>query len=178
MSNSNTSVSGRSRPHRNAFPSARVTDSNNAERPTPHQQRALEAVRVFTLIKIEALAPLLPDSVKESSTDDNELHCTVTNTSGIDDSPWGVLNCRLDKLFGVETREDGRLKHIHRGEHGMSFVDSHLAGLDWKSGKYPLDLVGIKLQRIVNEMEYLWWVITVNLHLFWSQLAQCCRHGD
>jgi hypothetical protein len=45
-----------------------------------------------------------------------------TNTSGIDDSPWGVLNCQLNKLFGVDTREDGGLKHIRRGEHGMSFV--------------------------------------------------------
>ncbi|KAJ7755768.1 hypothetical protein B0H14DRAFT_2635245 [Mycena olivaceomarginata] len=152
MSNSNTSVSGRSRPHRNAFPSARVADSNNTEPPTAHQQRALDAVRFFTLIKkIETFAPLLPDSVKEASTDDNELHCT----SGIDDSPWGTLNCQLDKLFGVDTREDGRLKHIRRGEHGMSFVASHLAGLDWKSGKYPLDLVGIKLQRVVDDMEYL-----------------------
>ncbi|KAJ7891826.1 hypothetical protein B0H14DRAFT_2560530 [Mycena olivaceomarginata] len=132
----------RSRPHRNAFPSARIADSNNTEPPTAHQQRALAAVRFFTLIKkIETFAPLLPDSVKEASTDDNELHCT----SGIDDSPWGALNCQLDKLFGVDTREDGRLKHIHRGEHGMSFVASHLAGLDW-----------IKLQRVVDEMEYLW----------------------
>jgi hypothetical protein len=56
----------------------------------------------------------------------------------------------------VDTCEDGGLKHICRGEHGMSFVATHLTGLDWKSGKYPLDLVGIKLQRIVDEMEYLW----------------------
>jgi hypothetical protein len=69
----------------------------------------------------------------EASTDDNELHCTLTNTSGIDDSPWGALNHQLDKLFSVDTREDGRLKHICRGEHGMSFVTSHLAGLNWKS---------------------------------------------
>jgi hypothetical protein len=93
------------------------------------------AVRFFTLIKkIETFAPLLPDSVKEASTDDNELHCTLNNTSGIDNSPWGALNCQLDKLFGVDTREDGRLKHIRCGEHGMSFVASPLAGLDWKSG--------------------------------------------
>lgn len=94
--------------------------------------------------------------MKEASTDDNELHGTLTNTSAIEDSPWGALNRQLDKLFGVDTREDGRLKHIRRGKYGMSFVATHLAGLDWKSGKYPLDLVGIKLQRIVDEMEYLW----------------------
>ncbi|KAJ7785405.1 hypothetical protein B0H14DRAFT_2630618 [Mycena olivaceomarginata] len=69
--------------------------------------------------------------------------------------PGARSTANSNKLFGVDTREDGRLKHIRRGEHGMSFVASHLAGLDWKSGKYPLDLVGIKLQRVVNEMEYL-----------------------
>ncbi|KAF8217568.1 hypothetical protein K438DRAFT_2037066 [Mycena galopus ATCC 62051] len=143
-----------SRPHCNGFPSARFADSNNTEPPTAQQQRALDAVKVLTLIKkVEALAPLLPDSVKEASTDDNELHL-LTNTSGIQGSPWGTLNRQLDKLFGVDTLEDGGLKHIRRGEHGMYFVATHLAGLDWKSGKYPLDLVELKLQRIVEEMEY------------------------
>ncbi|KAF7333702.1 hypothetical protein MVEN_02326400 [Mycena venus] len=113
-------------------------------------------MKVLTLIKkIEALAPLLPDSVTEASEDDNELHRILTETSGIDDSPWGTLNRQLDKLFGMDTRENGRLKYIRRGEHGMSFVARHLAGLDWKSGKYPLELVELKLQRIVDEREYL-----------------------
>jgi hypothetical protein len=114
-------------------------------------------MKVLTLIKkIQALAPSLPDSVTEASEDDNELHRVLTETSGIEDSPWGMLNHQLDKLFGVDTCENGHLKYIRRGEHGMLFVAEHLAGLDWKSGKYPLDLVEFKLQRIVDELQYLW----------------------
>ncbi|KAJ7926639.1 hypothetical protein B0H13DRAFT_2313356 [Mycena leptocephala] len=93
MSHSNASAPARAQPRRNAFPSARVADSNNSEAPTADQQRALDAMKVLTLIKkIEALATLLLDSVTEASGDDNELHRVLTDTSGIDDSPWGTLN--------------------------------------------------------------------------------------
>ncbi|KAJ6564754.1 hypothetical protein B0H19DRAFT_1068271 [Mycena capillaripes] len=95
------------------------------------------------------------DSAAEASEDDNELHRVLTDTCGIDDSPWGTLNRQLDKLFGADTRENGHLRYIRRGEHGMSFVAEHLAGLNWKSGDYPLELVELKLQRIVDELEYL-----------------------
>jgi hypothetical protein len=49
-------------------------------------------MKVLTLVKkIQALAPLLPDSVAEASEDDNELHRVLTETSGIEDSPGGTL---------------------------------------------------------------------------------------
>ncbi|KAJ6540660.1 hypothetical protein B0H19DRAFT_1078060 [Mycena capillaripes] len=86
-------------------------------------------MKVFTFIKkIKSLAPLLPDSVAEASEDDNELHRVLTDTCDIDDSSWGTLNRQLDKLFGADTRENGRFKYIRRE---------------------------LKLQRIVDELEYL-----------------------
>ncbi|KAF7372111.1 Eukaryotic translation initiation factor 3 [Mycena venus] len=135
MSHSNASVPAKTRPRRNGLPSARITDGNNAQPPTPDQRRALESMKVLALIKkIQALAPLLPDSVAEASEDDNELHRVLTETSGIEDSPWGTLNRQLDKLFGTDSRENGRLKYIRR-------VSS--------------ELVEIKLQRIMDELQYL-----------------------
>ncbi|KAK6966423.1 eukaryotic translation initiation factor 3 [Favolaschia claudopus] len=144
------------RPRRTALPSARISDTNNSEPLTADQKRGLDAKRILTLIKkIEALAPHLPDSVKEATPDDNDLHRILTEVAGIEDSPWGSLNRKLDALFGSDKRENGRLVHIRRGSRGMSFLATYLAAVDWKSPEYPVDLAEIKVQRIVDEMEFL-----------------------
>ncbi|KAK6978287.1 hypothetical protein R3P38DRAFT_2449413, partial [Favolaschia claudopus] len=101
---------------RAAFPSSRIADTNNSEPLTAEQQRGVDAKKILTLIKrIEVLAPHLPDSVKEASKDNDELHRVLTKTAGIDDSAWGSLNRKLDALFGSDKRENGRLIHIRRG---------------------------------------------------------------
>ena len=74
---------------------------------------------------------------------------------GVDhDAPFKMFNCRFDALFGEDCHNSqGHLHHVHQGKLGMGLVVSYLSKLNWAN--FPLDLVELKLQRLVAELQQL-----------------------
>ena len=76
---------------------------------------------------------------------------TVMNADQCD-TAFETFNACFDALFGEDCRDSGgRLHHISRGKFGIISVCSYLAKTDWNDG-FPLDLVEIKLRRLVTEL--------------------------
>jgi hypothetical protein len=76
------------------------------------------------------------------------------------DTPHETFNGRFDALFGEDCRDsDGRLHHVRQGKFGMGLVVSYLSKINWTG--FPLDLVELKLQRLVTELKYLQYVLTL-----------------
>ena len=97
------------------------------------------------------LAHGLPSSVPNGSKEDK-----IWAVMNLDDSetPHETFNKRFDAMFGEDCRDlHGRLHHVRRGKLGMGLVCAYLTKLDWTD--FPLDLVEIKLQRLLVELQQL-----------------------
>jgi hypothetical protein len=71
------------------------------------------------------------------------------------DTPYETFNWRFDALFAEDCRNsDGRLHHVCQGKLGMGLVVSYLSKTNWALG-FPLDLVELKLQRLITELKHL-----------------------
>jgi hypothetical protein len=78
------------------------------------------------------------------------------------DTAHETFNMRFDVMFGEDCRDSsGRLHHISRGKFELGCVCLYLAKIDW-SDDFPLDLVEIKLQRLITELRYIWCVAGLN----------------
>ena len=61
-------------------------------------------------------------------------------------------------MFGEDCRDsDGRLHYVHQGKLGMGRVVSYLSKINWTTG-FLLDLVELKLQRLIVELKSLQYV--------------------
>ena len=70
------------------------------------------------------------------------------------DTPHETFNRRFDAMFAEDCRDsDGRLHYVRQGKMGMGLVVSYLAKINWAG--FPLDLVELKLQRLVTELKIL-----------------------
>jgi hypothetical protein len=97
----------------------------------------------------------LSDSVPKGSKDDKI--CSVMNAEERD-TPHETFNRRFDALFAEDCRDShGRLHLVRRGKLGMGLVVSYLSKINWTTG-FPLDLVELKLQRLVTELKVLQYV--------------------
>jgi hypothetical protein len=107
------------------------------------------------LIKeIGTLSNSLSDSVPKGSKDDKLW--SVMNTEELE-NPHETFNRRFDVLFAEDCRDSsGRLHHLRQGKLGMGLVVSYLSKIDWTS--FPMDIVDIKLQRLVAELKFLQYV--------------------
>ena len=87
-----------------------------------------------------------------------------------DDKVWSVMhadegetvhetfNKRFDAMFGEDCLDSmGRLQHIRTGKQGLGLVCSYLSKINWADG-FPLDIVEIKLQRLVKELKIIRYV--------------------
>jgi hypothetical protein len=84
----------------------------------------------------------------------------ITTLHSIDDTAGGTFNRRFDVIFSEDCRDaDGRLKNTRRGDPGIQCVISYLESIHWESAGIALDLPGIKLTRVVDELERLWYVL-------------------
>lgn len=114
---------------------------------------------IKALVKdISTLSQGLPPSVKQATKDDKIW--SVMNADELDehDSEYETFNRRFDAMFGEDCRDSaGRLQHIRQGKLGLGLICAYLSKRDWGDG-FPLDLVEIKLQRLVAELEYLRYV--------------------
>ena len=71
-----------------------------------------------------------------------------------------MFNRRFDAMFGEDCRDDaGRLLYIRKGKLGLGRVCSYLSKIDW-ADNFPLDIVEIKLQRLITELKHLQYVFT------------------
>ena len=69
------------------------------------------------------------------------------------DTPYETFNRRFDALFGEDCRDSGgRLHHVRQGKLGLGLIISYLSKINWTKD-FPLDLVELKLQRLVNELK-------------------------
>ena len=104
------------------------------------------------LIKeISTLSSSLSDSVPKGSKDDKIW--SVINSEERD-NPHETFNRRFDVMFAEDCRDsDGRLHHLRQGKLGINLVVSYLSKINWTG--FPLDLVEIKLQRLITELKFL-----------------------
>ncbi|KAF8815620.1 hypothetical protein BYT27DRAFT_7224858 [Phlegmacium glaucopus] len=111
---------------------------------------------IKTLVKdIITLSNFLPSSVQQGTKDDKIW--SVMNSDECD-TPHKTFNKHFDAMFGEDCRDStGRLQYIHRGKLGLGLVSLYLSKIDWVDG-FPLDIVEIKLQRLVAELKYLQYV--------------------
>lgn len=111
---------------------------------------------VGLLVKeIGTLSSSLADSVPKGSR--NDKIWSVMN-AGERDTPHETFNRRFDALFGEDCRDsNGRLHHVRQGKLGMGLIVAYLSKTDWTLG-FPLDLVEIKLQRLIAELKHLQYV--------------------
>jgi hypothetical protein len=111
------------------------------------------AATIRLLVKeISTLSNSLSDSVPKGSKDDKIW--SVMNTEERD-TPHETFNRRFDAMFAEDCRDsDGRLHHVRQGKLGMGLVVSYLSKINWTTG-FPLDLVELKLQRLVTELKFL-----------------------
>lgn len=111
----------------------------------------LETVK--SLVKeITTLANSLSDAVLKGTKDD-KIWSVMNTTEG--DIPHETFNRRFDALFGEDCRDiGGRLQHVRQGKLGMGLVTSYLSKINWTQN-FPLDLVELKLQRLVTELKHL-----------------------
>jgi hypothetical protein len=101
---------------------------------------------------INALSSSLSDAVPKGSQDD-KIWSVMNTKEG--DTPHETFNRRFDVLFGEDCRDSGgHLHHIRQGKLGMGLIISYLLKIDWLED-FPLDLVELKLQRLVDELKYL-----------------------
>ena len=111
------------------------------------------AATIRLLVKeISTLSNSLSDSVPKGSKDDKIW--SVMNTEERD-TPHETFNRRFDAMFAEDCRDsDGRLHHVRQGKLGMGLVVLYLSKINWTMG-FPLDLVELKLQRLVTELKFL-----------------------
>ena len=72
-----------------------------------------------------------------------------------------TFNRCFDAMFGEDCRDTaGHLQHVHRGKLGLVNVCAYLSKIDW-ADNFPLDIVEIKLQRLVAELQHHQYVLQV-----------------
>jgi hypothetical protein len=107
------------------------------------------------ITNLVSLTESLPASIPNALHDGKINHVLMTVEG---EEPFETFNRRFDILFGEHCRdENGRLVHIQRGKYGMDAVCKYLKTMTWEG--FPLDIVKIKLDRIVAEVVYLVYVI-------------------
>jgi hypothetical protein len=108
---------------------------------------------IKALVKeIGILSNTLSDSVSKASKTDKIW--SVMNLEECE-IPHETFNRRFDALFGEDCRDsNGRLHYVRQGKFGMGVIVSYLSKVNWAVG-FPLDLVEIKLQRLVTELKLL-----------------------
>lgn len=112
--------------------------------------------------EIGTLSASLADSVPKGSKDD-KLWLVMNSAEG--ESPHETFNRRFDALFAEDCRDSsGRLHHVRQGKLGMGLVVTYLSKLNWAN--FPLDLVDLKLQRLITELKHLQYVLTISLAFY------------
>ena len=111
---------------------------------------------VQSLIKnIVTLSNNLPVSVPLGTKED-KIWTVMNMAEG--DTAHETFNKHFDAMFGEDCQNSvGHLQYIHRGKHGLGLICSYLSSIDW-TDYFPLNIVKIKLQRLLAELKQLQYV--------------------
>jgi hypothetical protein len=64
-----------------------------------------------------------------------------------------TFNRHFDAMFREDCRDTaGRLQHMRKGKLGLGGVCAYLSKIDWDD--FPLNIVEIKLQRLIAELQH------------------------
>lgn len=111
---------------------------------------------ILSLIKnITALSISLPPSVPIAK-QDGKIYTTLLRVN--EGETWMTFNRIFDILYKEDNEcrdENGRLRYILRGKYGMDKICAYLNGVQWSEPNIPLDLVKIKLDRLIEELLHL-----------------------
>jgi hypothetical protein len=112
---------------------------------------------IKALIKsLTALSSNLPQSV-QNGTKEDKIWRVMNMEEG--ETAHETFNRRFDAMFGEDSRDAaGRLQYVRKGKLGLGCVCSYLSKIDWAD--FPLDIVEIKLQRLIAELKHLQYVFT------------------
>ena len=105
--------------------------------------------------EITMLSARLPKTVLKAKKSDR-IYEVIANVTG--EGAWQTFNRRFDILFGEDCRDSsGRLVHMRRGTLGMDMVCKYLSEFTALSddGALPYDLVKVKLDRVLRELQEL-----------------------
>jgi hypothetical protein len=104
---------------------------------------------------ITTLSNVLPQSIPQGTKADKIWNAMKADKR---ETAFETFNSRFDAMFGEDCRDScGHLLHLRRGKFGITSVCSYLAKMNWDDG-FPLDLVEIKLQRLLTELRNIWCV--------------------
>lgn len=108
---------------------------------------------IKSLVKeIITLSNVLPISVPQG-TEGDKIWSVMNRDAG--ETAHETFNRRFDAMFGEDCRDSmGRLQHIRQGRLGLGLVCNYLSTINW-SDNFPLDIVEIKLNRLVTELKFL-----------------------
>lgn len=110
------------------------------------------------IANISGMITGLPTSIPEGESDGHLYH-VIKNVMGVDENIFSTFNQRFDILFAEDCRDnDGRLKNIVHREYGMDAVCAYLKSIEWPADT-PVEPVQIKLNRLLDEITYLVYVI-------------------
>ena len=102
--------------------------------------------------EISTFSSSLSDAIPKGSKDD-KIWSVMNTEEG--DNPHETFNRRFDALFGEDCRDSGgHLHYVCQGKLGMGLVITYLSKINWTKD-FPLDIVEIKLQRLVDELKRL-----------------------
>jgi hypothetical protein len=120
-------------------------------------------VEIQSLIKnIITLSNDLPLSVP-SGVKEDKIWTVMNAAQG--DTAHEMFNKRFDAMFGEDCRNSaGRLQYVRKGKLGLGLICSYLSSIDW-ADDFPLDIVEIKLQRLLAELKQLQYVTICLLQL-------------
>jgi hypothetical protein len=105
--------------------------------------------------EIASLSNTLADSVPKA-TQDNKIWSVMHSDER--DTVFETFNRRFNILFAEDCHDsDGHLQHVRQGKHGMGLIVSYLSKINWTGS--PLDLVEIKLQRLLTELKCMQYVL-------------------
>lgn len=111
---------------------------------------------------ITTLCNVLPQSIPQGTKADKIWNVMKTDER---ETVFETFNSRFDAMFGEDCRDsDGHLLHLRRGKLGITSVCSYLGKINWDDG-FPLDLVEIKLQRLLMELRKHWCVAHLHSRL-------------
>ena len=72
-----------------------------------------------------------------------------------DEMAHEIFNKWFDAMFRENCWDsNGHLQYICKGKLGLELVSSYLSGINWDD--FPLDIIEIKLWRLLVELEALW----------------------
>ena len=102
--------------------------------------------------EISTLSSSLSDAVPKGSKD-NKIYSVMNTNEG--NNPHEAFNRWFNALFGEDCHDSsGCLRHLRQGKLRMGLIISYLSKIDWTKD-FPLDLVEIKLQPVVDELKHL-----------------------